>query len=129
MYLGDGNGGAAWYPCYLINDIKDYLKSFDDEYDNWGVGGDLLCDPIEDFSATTHSYYFYLTPKAVELGKSAGALSFCIFALGWGPDLVSDIDSSVAAFSITFNESGMPARRITDRRELKPAPLTGRKRR
>ena len=120
MYMNDGN----WYPCYRINDISDYVKSFNDKYDNWGKGGDLLCDPITDFSTTSHTYYFFLTPKAMQLGKTNGTLSFCIFALGWGPDLISTIDGSTAAFNINFSESGMPARRISNNRELRPAPLS-----
>ena len=93
-------GNAKCYPFYSLSDVHDYVKlnAFDDG------AKDELGMPITDFDETTHYYTFFLTPKAVEWGNSAGQLYFCIFALGWGLDLVSDIDNAKAAFGINFKE-------------------------
>jgi len=120
IYLNDDDGSSSCYPFFSIEDIHDYIK----RYDKYGATTDDLAQAITDFDDTKHLYNFYMTPKLVELGKSAEGLAFCIFALGFGPDYISTIVDEKAGFYIDFTEEETPAtRRITNRSVLKPLPL------
>ena len=115
----NGSKGDAWYPFFAISDIHDMVKI----YEKHGAS-DNLGQAITDFDETKHYYRFFLTPKVIELGENWEQISFCIFALGFGPDYISTIDEKTAAFTIDFTKSETPAtRRITNRSALKPAPL------
>jgi hypothetical protein len=106
MYLKGNDGESAWFPVYSINDIRDYVKGFYNEYNEYYPGGDKLVKPLKNISSGPNSIELILTPAAIELGRSIvnKRLYFCIFALGYGSDMVSTIDEAKAVFGIDFSE-------------------------
>ncbi len=124
MYLKGNDGVDAWFPVYKISDIHDYIKGLYDKNNQYYPGGDKLVKPPTDISKDSKSLTLILTPAAVELGKSMPnkILHFCIFALGYGLDMVSTIDNTKAVFGIDFSEPGTSSEIV--RKNSAPAPVS-----
>lgn len=114
LYIVDSSSNSVYVPLYNLSDWTTYLRSYKGDYGT--KGGEYPAVGESDFSDNSHCISFYMTPEGCELCQANGALSFCVYAYGYG--YCSEIVDA-STFNITAGSSDAPARYSTKLGDVK----------